>query len=93
MAENNGTQKSMAERYPMTISIQLFDAWQMMRRYGDPGRIVKKYNICRPIVDRAINYGNVKDPRVEKKISEFFNERFKGEEQKGNKLLKIVKDQ
>lgn len=83
----------MAERYPMTISIQLFDAWQVMRRYGDPGRIVKKYNICRPIVDRALNYGNVKDDRVEKKISEYFNDRFTREQNKGGKLLKIAKNQ
>jgi hypothetical protein len=84
---------TMAERYPMTISIQLYDAWQLMRRYGDPGKICKEYSISRPIVDRALNYGNVKEDRVEKKITEFFNERFDRENNKGNKLLKKVKNQ
>lgn len=85
------TGMSMAERYPMTISQQLWDAWQILRRVGDAGRIHDKTGISRPIIDRAINYGNVKQAHVERKISEYFQDRFAGEQSKGEKLLKIAK--
>lgn len=88
--ENNTPKRSMAERYPMTINQQLWDGWQIMRRYGDPGRIVTECIISRPIVDRALKYGNVKDPRVEKKISKFFMDRVGKEKSKGDKLIKIA---
>lgn len=85
------TGMTMAERYPMTISQQLFDAWQILRRYGDPGRIHDLTKISRPIIDRALNFGNVKQPHVERKITEYFNDRFNKEKNNGDKLIKIAK--
>lgn len=82
---------TMAERYPMTISQQLFDAWQVMRRTGDGGHIHDQTNISRPIIDRALNYGNIKQPHVERKITEYFQSRFDNEQSKGDKLLALAK--
>lgn len=85
------TGMTMAERYPMTISQQLHDAWQIMRRTGDGGHIHNQTKISRPIIDRALNYGNVKQPHVERKITKYFEDRFSKEKSKGDKLLEIAK--
>lgn len=80
-------EQSMEERYPRTIAQQLFDSWQILRRYGDPGRICKAAKISRPIVDRAINYGHVKDPNVTKAINKFFSDRTEKENNTGGKFI------
>lgn len=85
------TSASMSERYPMKIGQSLFDAWQILRRYGDPGRICKQKKISRPIVDRALNYGHVKDPNVTKKIIAFFQDRVESENNSGNKFIASAK--
>lgn len=77
----------MDERYPRTISQELHDGWVVLRRYGDPGRICKTKDISRPIVDRALNYGHVKDPRVTKKINAYFSERVEAEKNAGKKFI------
>lgn len=77
----------MKERYPLTIEQDLYDSWQLHRRYGDPGRICKAKGISRPIVDRALNFGHVKDPLVAKRIYAFFMERVNSEKNSGNRLI------
>ena len=84
-------QLSMSERYPRTISQDLHDSWLILKRYGDPVRICKEKNISRPIVDRAIEYGHVKDPHVTKKITAFFSERVDAERNSGKKLIQKAK--
>ena len=84
-------EQPMEERYPRNISETLHDSWQVLRRYGDPGRICKEKKISRPIVDRALNYGHCKDPHVTKKINAFFMERVEAEEKSGKKFIAGVK--
>ena len=83
--------KSMEERYPMTVSKELFDEWQKNRRSGDVTKMFNKFAksaqpISRPIIDRAINYGNIKQDYVAKKITKYFIERVEAE----NALLQTL---
>lgn len=86
-----GEKMSMEVRYPRTISLELYDAWQIMRRSGDPGKLHDKLKISRPIIDRALNYGNVKKTGLADKITKFFNDRFEAEKTKGTNILQSVK--
>lgn len=83
----------MEERYPQTIPQDLFDAWKIMLRFGDVKQIVKSTGISRPIIDRAIKYGHVKNAsaNVTKKISDFFEKRHNKEQETGGKLISLAK--
>jgi hypothetical protein len=84
---NPGKELSMDDRFPRTINSQLFDAWQILRRSGDPALLCKKTGFSRPIVDRALNYGHVKNPKLANMISEFFDKRLDKEKHRGDSLI------
>lgn len=77
----------MAERYPMTISQELYDAWQVCRRKNDSVAICKIAKLSRPIIDRALNYGSVKSERLVKQITKFFKDRYDAEHNAAEKLI------
>lgn len=78
---------SMNDRFPRNITLDVFNAWNTLRRSGDPALLVKKCRKSRPIIDRALNYGHVNDTKLIAKISEFFSNRLKEEETRGKELL------
>jgi len=78
----------MAERYPRTISIELFDAWQALRRKGDPARMAQYLDMSRFTIDKALNYGYVSNRKYEIRISKYFNNRLSKEQEKGKKMFK-----
>jgi len=71
--------KDMADRFPLTISKDLFISWQKNRRAGDATQMIKKIKVSRPILDRALNYGNVKSDKLTKDITKFFADRIAAE--------------
>lgn len=78
------------EKYPRTISLKVFNAWKDLKRMGDSKLLVNKGLACRPIVDRALNYGHVKSPKLEKKITKFFTDRAAAEDVENEQLLSIA---
>lgn len=81
---------TMEERFPRNIPQALFDSWQLCRKKNDAKLIAEKFNICRPIVDRALKYGHVKNERLQINISKFFAGRYDKDAQVGDKLIKAV---
>lgn len=77
----------MAERFPRTISQQLWDAWQILRRKGDAEELMKRTELSRPVIDRALNYGHIKNSSLEAKITKYFDARLEREKSKGDKLI------
>lgn len=69
----------MAKRYPMTISKPLFDTWQKNRRKNDSVKIMEITGMSRPIIDRALNYGHVKDDDIISTITNYFLMRVQNE--------------
>lgn len=90
-AQPKGKNAAMQERYPRTISQEVFDAWQILRRKKDAEKLCAKTGLCRPIVDRALNYGHVNNDRLQAQITLFFNSRFERENENGQKLLDAIK--
>ena len=83
------TKPSMASRFPMNISQDLFDAWQKLRRTGDPKDICKDLNLSRPVIDRALNFGHVKNLEVTpERISKWFAKRIENEKKNPTPLGK-----
>lgn len=74
--------------YEMTIAPELFEAWQKSRRKGDPDEIAGILNKSRPVIDKALKYGFVKDQTVVNGITKFYNDRLSAERKDGMDLLK-----
>jgi hypothetical protein len=78
--------KSMATRFPMTISKQLFDSWQKNKRKNDAAKLMEICDRSRPIIDRALNYGHVKDDELISTITNYFLLRVQSENSQYEKL-------
>ena len=77
--------------YEVTIDPVLFKAWVKNRRKGDPEEIVKLLGKSRPVIDKALKYGNVKDQGIIDGITKFYTERAEAERASGIELLKQSK--
>ena len=76
----------MALRFPLTITQELYDAWQRLRRLNDPKRIAEKLKISRRLIDVALNYGHIKNADNVKRINKFFEDRLTSEKKGEEKL-------
>lgn len=82
---------SMQERYPMNIPENVFNAWQQLRRKGDPPLIASAINLSRPVIDKALNLGHVKNEKNTERISQFFQKRLDKERDAPVKIGKASK--
>lgn len=83
--------KRLDRDFECTIAPKLFEAWQKLRRKGDPEAIMELTKKSRPIIDKALKYGHVKDQTIIDVITKYYNDRLNAENQQGNILLKSVK--
>lgn len=73
--------------YPMTVAPELFEAWVKLRRKNDPEEIATKLGKSRPVIDRALKYGYVKDDIVVAGITKFYKDRLEQETKDGKSLI------
>jgi hypothetical protein len=78
--------KSMAKRFPMTIPKSLFDSWQKNKRKNDAAKLMEICERSRPIIDRALNYGHVKDDELISTITNYFLLRVQNENRQCERL-------
>lgn len=74
-----------------TISPELLEAWQTLKRKKDSFMIANIYGWSRPTIDNALLYGHVKTPQVTDHINEFFLQRQEKEKNDAKTLLKDEK--
>lgn len=79
--------RTSKKKWPRTVSQQLLDAWQKLRRKGDPEAMAKSLQYSRPVIDRALIHGYVSLPELPDKINSFFMERLKEEEKQADELM------
>lgn len=65
----------------MNVSVDLFNAWQKLRRRGDPQKMAKQFGLCRAPFDNALNYGNAPKYETVGFVNQFFKERLESEKQ------------
>lgn len=85
-AEQKKQKKNWREYYQQTIPDELLAQWKKLRRKGDAAFFVKKLKVSRPIVDAALLHGHVKEDRIRKFISDYFEQRALDEKSEAERL-------
>lgn len=73
-----------------TISIELFNAWQRLKRRGDPEKMAEELQYSRPVIDKALIYGYVTMPELTDKINGYFMKRLKSEQGVAAELMQLA---
>lgn len=76
----------------MTISRELFDAWQKLKRKGDSKMISLALERSRPVIDNALLYGYASIPELPDQINMFFLDRLRREKQMAKEMLELSQD-
>ena len=85
-------EKNSKKTFECTINPVLFETIKMLRRWQDAKELVDKTGFSRPVIDKALNYGHIRDAVLEKAIVAFYQEREEWQEREAKKLLtKLVK--
>lgn len=85
-------EKNSKKTFECTINPVLFETIKMLRRVQDAKDLVDKTGFSRPVIDKALNYGHIRDAVLEKAIVAFYQEREEWQEKEAKKLLtKLVK--
>ena len=85
-------EKNSKKTFECTINPVLFETIKMLRRVQDAKDLVDKTGFSRPVIDKALNYGHIRDAVLEKAIVAFYQDREEWQEKEAKKLLtKLVK--
>ena len=76
-----------SDKYPRTVSKELFAVWNQYRRTGDGQTIADALGYSRPVIDRALNFGHVKAKGLSDQISKFFSKRLTDERQTAQEMV------
>jgi hypothetical protein len=75
------------QTFEQTITDKRLQKWRSARRMNDSKIISERFGICRPVIDRALNFGYVKKQKTIEAIDQYFDEREKLEGKKGPKKI------
>ena len=79
--------------YECTINPILFETIKMLRRVQDAKVITEETGFSRPTVDKALNYGHIRDATLEKAIVDYYQAREDWQENEAQNLLtKLLKN-
>jgi hypothetical protein len=77
-------------KYPCTVSKDLWDTWRKVARHGDIADLEKFCEVSRPTIRRAINNGYVVQNDLPDKINRFFYERLVREKAEAERLIALA---
>lgn len=72
------------------IALELFEAWQLAKRQGDPDALAALLEVSRPTIDKALIYGYVAKEEMGETITKFFQDRLAREREAALKLTKAI---
>ena len=79
--------------FECTIKPVLFETIKMLRRWQDAKDLVDKTGFSRPVIDKALNYGHIRDAVLDKAIVDFYKAREDWQENAAIELLqKFIKN-
>lgn len=67
--------KTQPRSYECTIDPQLFETIKLLRRFTDAKEVTEQTGFSRPTVDKALNFGHIRDASLEAFIIEFYKQR------------------
>lgn len=77
--------------YERTITEALFKTIQLLWRYFDAALLAEQTGFSRPTVDKALNYGHIRDVTLEKAIVEFYKKRAEEQDGQAKEIINILK--
>ena len=77
--------------YEPTIIPELFDTIKLLRRSDDARIIQENTGLSRPTIDKALNFGFIRDATLEKVIIEFYENRAKEQKEAVKRILNNLK--
>lgn len=87
--ENKKTKKT----FELTIDAALFELIKILRRYEDIQKLVEKTGLSRPVIDKALNFGHIRQASLETAIIEFYENRAKEQADAVDRIINILKPQ
>ena len=82
--------KKEKKEFERTIDESLFDTIKMLRRIQDASELTETTGFSRPTIDKALNFGNIRDSNLETAIVEFYNKRASRQREEAERILKIL---
>lgn len=80
------------EDWPRSVSEELLEAWQTLRRKCDPDTMATELGYSRPVIDRALRWGYVSMPELPDKICVFFQRRLEKEKAQAVELMGLKQE-
>ena len=82
--------ETIKKTFERTISEPLFETIKMLRRYEDVQKLVYKTGLSRPVIDKALNYGHIRQVSLETAIIEFYEIRAKEQDDAVLRIINIL---
>ena len=79
------------KEFDCTIDRVLFMTFKMLRRYDDAALLTEQMGFSRPTIDKALNYGHVRDITLEKALIEFYKNRATEQKAATKEIINILK--
>lgn len=83
--------KKMKKTFELTIDATLFELIKILRRYEDIQKLVEKTGLSRPVIDKALNFGHIRQASLETAIIEFYENRAKDQADAVERIINILK--
>ena len=82
--------KKEKKEFERTIDESLFDTIKMLRRIQDASELTETTGFSRPTIDKALNFGHIRDSNLETAIVEFYTKRASRQREDAERILKIL---
>lgn len=76
--------------YERTITEALFKTIKMLWRYFDATQLAEQTGFSRPTIDKALNFGHIRDVTLEKAIVEFYKKRAEEQTEQTKEIINLL---
>lgn len=77
-----------SKEFERTIDAGLFEVIKMQRRIQDAGELTEMTGFSRPTIDKALNYGHIRDKNLETAIVTYYETRATEQQEAAQNILK-----
>lgn len=82
--------KQEKKTFECTITPVLFETIKLLRRHEDAKTLTETTGFSRPVIDKALTFGHIRDSTLEVAIINFYQERQSFQENAAKELLETL---
>ena len=82
--------KQTKKEFERTIDESLFETIKMQRRIQDAAELTETTGFSRPTIDKALNFGHIRDNNLETAIVDFYTKRASQQRAAAETILKTI---